>query len=149
MKSKLQALQNYCKWWEFGTISSQSEFSLKTQSQNDLSLSFLLPFYRAVSTEEVSFKVCNLFLSKCIQDQYLIQLLRNADSVSTWVAAEIVTCHTSKVCRCFVVLLWNIYMLMCIHIYQCIMYDSLCRESARTLLKCAYESAVNNFICFH
>uniref|UniRef100_A0A669Q2W7 Kinase non-catalytic C-lobe domain containing 1 n=1 Tax=Phasianus colchicus TaxID=9054 RepID=A0A669Q2W7_PHACC len=51
---------------------------------------------KAVSTEEVSFKVCNLFLSKCIQDQYLIQLLRNADSVSTWVAAEIVTCHTSK-----------------------------------------------------
>ncbi|XP_021254864.1 protein very KIND isoform X2 [Numida meleagris] len=51
---------------------------------------------KAVSTEEVSFKVCNLFLSKCIHDQYLIQLLRNADSISTWVAAEIVTCHTSK-----------------------------------------------------
>uniref|UniRef100_A0A8C2UA88 Kinase non-catalytic C-lobe domain-containing protein 1 n=1 Tax=Coturnix japonica TaxID=93934 RepID=A0A8C2UA88_COTJA len=51
---------------------------------------------KAAATEEVSFKVCNLFLSKCIQDQYLIQLLRNADSVSTWVAAEIVTCHTSK-----------------------------------------------------
>uniref|UniRef100_A0A8V5GA43 Uncharacterized protein n=1 Tax=Melopsittacus undulatus TaxID=13146 RepID=A0A8V5GA43_MELUD len=51
---------------------------------------------KAVSAETVSFKVCNLFLSKCIQDQYLLQLLRNADSVSTWVAAEIVTCHTSK-----------------------------------------------------
>ncbi|XP_072196250.1 kinase non-catalytic C-lobe domain-containing protein 1 isoform X2 [Excalfactoria chinensis] len=51
---------------------------------------------KAAATEEGSFKVCNLFLSKCIQDQYLIQLLRNADSVSTWVAAEIVTCHTSK-----------------------------------------------------
>ncbi|NXJ07353.1 KNDC1 protein, partial [Odontophorus gujanensis] len=51
---------------------------------------------KAVATEEVSFKVCNLFLSKSIQDQYLIQLLRNADSISTWVAAEIVTCHTSK-----------------------------------------------------
>ncbi|XP_042646033.1 kinase non-catalytic C-lobe domain-containing protein 1 isoform X2 [Tyto alba] len=51
---------------------------------------------KAVSTEIVSLKVCNLFLSKCIQDQYLLQLLRNADSISTWVAAEIVTCHTSK-----------------------------------------------------
>ncbi|XP_030343999.1 kinase non-catalytic C-lobe domain-containing protein 1 isoform X3 [Strigops habroptila] len=51
---------------------------------------------KAVSAETVSFKVCNLFLSKCIQDQYLLQLLSNADSVSTWVAAEIVTCHTSK-----------------------------------------------------
>ncbi|NXJ74131.1 KNDC1 protein, partial [Trogon melanurus] len=51
---------------------------------------------KAVSTETVSLKVCNLFLSKCIQDQYLLQLLRNAESISTWVAAEIVTCHTSK-----------------------------------------------------
>ncbi|XP_009081780.1 PREDICTED: protein very KIND, partial [Acanthisitta chloris] len=51
---------------------------------------------KAVSAETVSLKVCNLFLSKCIQDQYLLQLLRNADSVSTWVAAEIVTCHTPK-----------------------------------------------------
>ncbi|XP_067155636.1 kinase non-catalytic C-lobe domain-containing protein 1 [Apteryx mantelli] len=51
---------------------------------------------KAVSTEAVSLKVCNLFLSKRVQDQYLLQLLRNADSVSTWVAAEIVTCHTSK-----------------------------------------------------
>ncbi|NXI48811.1 KNDC1 protein, partial [Chloroceryle aenea] len=51
---------------------------------------------KAVSPETVSLKVCNLFLSKCVQDQYLLQLLRNADSISTWVAAEIVTCHTSK-----------------------------------------------------
>ncbi|XP_065495227.1 kinase non-catalytic C-lobe domain-containing protein 1 [Caloenas nicobarica] len=51
---------------------------------------------KAVSTETVSLKVCNLFLSKCVQDQYLLQLLRNADNISTWVAAEIVTCHTSK-----------------------------------------------------
>ncbi|NXY69749.1 KNDC1 protein, partial [Glareola pratincola] len=51
---------------------------------------------KAVSTETVSFKVCNLFLSKCIQDQYLLQLLSYADSISTWIAAEIVTCHTSK-----------------------------------------------------
>ncbi|XP_030807031.1 kinase non-catalytic C-lobe domain-containing protein 1 isoform X2 [Camarhynchus parvulus] len=51
---------------------------------------------KAVSAETVSLKVCNLFLSKCIQDQYLLQLLKNADSISTWVAAEIVTCHTTK-----------------------------------------------------
>ncbi|KAM9379789.1 kinase non-catalytic C-lobe domain-containing protein 1 [Phaethornis superciliosus] len=51
---------------------------------------------KAVSTEPVSVKVCNLFLSKCTQDQYLLQLLSNADSVSTWISAEIVTCHTSK-----------------------------------------------------
>ncbi|XP_068875873.1 kinase non-catalytic C-lobe domain-containing protein 1 isoform X3 [Aphelocoma coerulescens] len=51
---------------------------------------------KAVSADTVSLKVCNLFLSKCTQDQYLLQLLKNADSVSTWVAAEIVTCHTTK-----------------------------------------------------
>ncbi|NXM66252.1 KNDC1 protein, partial [Serilophus lunatus] len=51
---------------------------------------------KAVSPETVSLKVCSLFLSKCVQDQYLLQLLRNADSISTWVAAEIVTCHTTK-----------------------------------------------------
>ncbi|XP_051475216.1 kinase non-catalytic C-lobe domain-containing protein 1 [Apus apus] len=51
---------------------------------------------KAVSTETVSLKVCNLFLSKCTHDQYLLQLLRNANSISTWIAAEIVTCHTSK-----------------------------------------------------
>ncbi|KFO90902.1 Protein very KIND, partial [Buceros rhinoceros silvestris] len=51
---------------------------------------------KAISTETVSLKVSNLFLSKCVQDQYLLQLLRNADNISTWVAAEIVTCHTSK-----------------------------------------------------
>ncbi|XP_056351265.1 kinase non-catalytic C-lobe domain-containing protein 1 [Oenanthe melanoleuca] len=51
---------------------------------------------KAVSAETVSLKVCNLFLSKCIQDKYLLQLLKNADSISTWVAAEIVTCHTTK-----------------------------------------------------
>ncbi|NXK95042.1 KNDC1 protein, partial [Formicarius rufipectus] len=55
-----------------------------------------VPVQKAVSAERVSHKVCNLFLSECIQDQYLLQLLRNADSVSTWVAAEIVTCHIAK-----------------------------------------------------
>lgn len=61
--------------------------------------------HRTVSTETVSLKVSNLFLSKCIQDQYLLQLLRNGDNISTWVAAEIVTCHTSKVRHSFIVLL--------------------------------------------
>ncbi|XP_043374821.1 kinase non-catalytic C-lobe domain-containing protein 1 isoform X3 [Dermochelys coriacea] len=51
---------------------------------------------KAVPTESLSLKVCNLFLPNCIQDKYLLQLLRNADNISTWVAAEIVTSHTSK-----------------------------------------------------
>nr|XP_006121087.2 kinase non-catalytic C-lobe domain-containing protein 1 isoform X1 [Pelodiscus sinensis] len=51
---------------------------------------------KVVSTESLSLKVCNLFLPNCIQDKYLLQLLRNADNISTWVAAEIVTSHTSK-----------------------------------------------------
>uniref|UniRef100_A0A452GMT0 Kinase non-catalytic C-lobe domain-containing protein 1 n=1 Tax=Gopherus agassizii TaxID=38772 RepID=A0A452GMT0_9SAUR len=51
---------------------------------------------KAVPTESLSLKVCNLFLPNCIQDKYLLQLLRNADDISTWVAAEIVTSHTSK-----------------------------------------------------
>ncbi|XP_074856530.1 kinase non-catalytic C-lobe domain-containing protein 1 isoform X2 [Carettochelys insculpta] len=51
-------------------------------------------FQKNVSTE--SLQVCNLFLPNCIQEKYLLQLLRNADNISTWVAAEIVTRHTSK-----------------------------------------------------
>ncbi|KAM7169627.1 kinase non-catalytic C-lobe domain-containing protein 1 [Macrochelys suwanniensis] len=51
---------------------------------------------KVVPTESLSLKVCNLFLPNCIQDKYLVQLLRNADDISTWVAAEIVTSHTSK-----------------------------------------------------
>uniref|UniRef100_A0A2K6GFK0 Kinase non-catalytic C-lobe domain-containing protein 1 n=1 Tax=Propithecus coquereli TaxID=379532 RepID=A0A2K6GFK0_PROCO len=44
----------------------------------------------------LSAKTCSLFLPNYVQDKYLLQLLRNADDVSTWVAAEIVTSHTSK-----------------------------------------------------
>ena len=52
---------------------------------------------RASSSESLSAKPCSLFLPNYIQDKYLLQLLRSADDVSTWVAAEIVTSHTSKV----------------------------------------------------
>lgn len=52
---------------------------------------------RASSSESLSAKTCSLFLPNYVQDKYLLQLLRNADDVSTWVAAEIVTSHTSKV----------------------------------------------------
>ncbi|MXQ94349.1 hypothetical protein E5288_WYG001162 [Bos mutus] len=51
---------------------------------------------RASSSESLSAKPCSLFLPNYIQDKYLLQLLRSADDVSTWVAAEIVTSHTSK-----------------------------------------------------
>ncbi|XP_013203384.1 kinase non-catalytic C-lobe domain-containing protein 1 isoform X2 [Microtus ochrogaster] len=51
---------------------------------------------KASSSESLSAKACSLFLPNYIQDKYLLQLLRNADDVSTWVAAEIVTSHTSK-----------------------------------------------------
>ncbi|XP_049711698.1 kinase non-catalytic C-lobe domain-containing protein 1 [Elephas maximus indicus] len=51
---------------------------------------------KAFSSESLSAKTCSLFLPNYNQDKYLLQLLRNADDVSTWVAAEIVTSHTSK-----------------------------------------------------
>ncbi|XP_003816307.3 kinase non-catalytic C-lobe domain-containing protein 1 isoform X1 [Pan paniscus] len=51
---------------------------------------------KASSSESLSAKTCSLFLPNYVQDKYLLQLLRNADDVSTWVAAEIVTSHTSK-----------------------------------------------------
>ncbi|XP_073934120.1 kinase non-catalytic C-lobe domain-containing protein 1 isoform X2 [Castor canadensis] len=51
---------------------------------------------KASSSESLSTKTCSLFLPNYVQDKYLLQLLRNADDVSTWVAAEIVTSHTSK-----------------------------------------------------
>lgn len=53
-------------------------------------------FSRATS-ESLPAKTCSLFLPNYVQDKYLLQLLRSADDVSTWVAAEIVTSHTSKV----------------------------------------------------
>ncbi|KAI5759981.1 KNDC1 [Gulo gulo luscus] len=51
---------------------------------------------KAGSSESLSAKTCSLFLPSYVQDKYLLQLLRSADDVSTWVAAEIVTSHTSK-----------------------------------------------------
>ncbi|KAF5914542.1 hypothetical protein HPG69_010814 [Diceros bicornis minor] len=51
---------------------------------------------KASSSESLSAKSCSLFLPNYVQDKYLLQLLRSADDVSTWVAAEIVTSHTSK-----------------------------------------------------
>uniref|UniRef100_A0A8D1V5M2 Kinase non-catalytic C-lobe domain-containing protein 1 n=1 Tax=Sus scrofa TaxID=9823 RepID=A0A8D1V5M2_PIG len=51
---------------------------------------------QASSSESLSAKTCSLFLPNYVQDKYLLQLLRSADDVSTWVAAEIVTSHTSK-----------------------------------------------------
>ncbi|XP_036295163.1 kinase non-catalytic C-lobe domain-containing protein 1 isoform X2 [Pipistrellus kuhlii] len=51
---------------------------------------------KASSSESLSAKTCSLFLPNYVQDKYLLQLLRSADDVSNWVAAEIVTSHTSK-----------------------------------------------------
>ncbi|XP_075072282.1 kinase non-catalytic C-lobe domain-containing protein 1 [Mixophyes fleayi] len=46
--------------------------------------------------ETLPVEVCSLFSQSCTHDRYLLKLLQFADNVSTWVAAEIVTCHTSK-----------------------------------------------------
>ncbi|XP_067565064.1 kinase non-catalytic C-lobe domain-containing protein 1 isoform X1 [Pseudorca crassidens] len=51
---------------------------------------------KASSSGSLSAETCSLFLPSYVQDTYLLQLLRSADDVSTWVAAEIVTSHTSK-----------------------------------------------------
>ncbi|XP_073526335.1 kinase non-catalytic C-lobe domain-containing protein 1-like, partial [Phyllobates terribilis] len=51
---------------------------------------------KSFSAEPLLVEVCSLFSPNCTQDKYLLQMLRFADSVSTWVAAEIVTCHTAK-----------------------------------------------------
>ncbi|XP_051695375.1 kinase non-catalytic C-lobe domain-containing protein 1 isoform X1 [Oryctolagus cuniculus] len=51
---------------------------------------------KASASEPLSAKPCSLFLSSCPQDRYLLQLLRHADDVGTWVAAEIATSHTPK-----------------------------------------------------
>ncbi|XP_053441626.1 kinase non-catalytic C-lobe domain-containing protein 1 isoform X3 [Nycticebus coucang] len=53
-------------------------------------------FPKSSSSESLLAKTCSLFLPNYIQDKYLLQLLRNADDITTWVAAEIVTSHTSK-----------------------------------------------------
>lgn len=98
-KPRMQIVQNYFKWLKVDI------FTIKVFFKNPISTRIIFAFFfciflRAVSAETVSLKACNLFLSKCVQDQYLLQLLKNADSISTWVAAEIVTCHTTKVCHC-------------------------------------------------
>ncbi|XP_037661041.1 LOW QUALITY PROTEIN: kinase non-catalytic C-lobe domain-containing protein 1 [Choloepus didactylus] len=54
------------------------------------------PIPKGVSSDSLTAKTCSLFLPNYIQDKYLLQLLRNAEDVSTWVAAEIVTSHSSK-----------------------------------------------------
>ncbi|XP_053168247.1 kinase non-catalytic C-lobe domain-containing protein 1 isoform X2 [Hemicordylus capensis] len=51
---------------------------------------------KATSSELLSTQVCNLFVQNCVQDNYLLQLLKYADNVSTWAAAEIVTSCSSK-----------------------------------------------------
>lgn len=61
----------------------------------------MLVFYRATSSELLPTPVYNLFVQKCVQDDYLLQLLKYADSVSNWVAAEIVSSYSSKVCNIF------------------------------------------------
>ncbi|KAL7990495.1 hypothetical protein Chor_013925 [Crotalus horridus] len=55
----------------------------------------LLP--KASSSELLSSPAYNLFVKNCVQDDYLLQLLKYADNVSTWVAAEIVSSCSSKV----------------------------------------------------
>ncbi|XP_058155452.1 kinase non-catalytic C-lobe domain-containing protein 1 [Dasypus novemcinctus] len=55
-----------------------------------------VPNCRAIAPDAVTAKACSLFLPNYTQDRYLLQLLRNADDVSTWVAAEIVTCSSPK-----------------------------------------------------
>ncbi|XP_029465834.1 kinase non-catalytic C-lobe domain-containing protein 1 isoform X7 [Rhinatrema bivittatum] len=51
---------------------------------------------KTVTTRAFPAEASSLFVQNCIQDNYLLQLLRYGDNISTWVAAEIVTCHTSK-----------------------------------------------------
>ncbi|XP_060130825.1 kinase non-catalytic C-lobe domain-containing protein 1 isoform X3 [Zootoca vivipara] len=60
---------------------------------NDKSVSF----QKAASSEQLPVQAYNLFAENCVQDAYLLQLLKYADNVSNWVAAEIVTSYSSKV----------------------------------------------------
>ncbi|KAG8135453.1 hypothetical protein E2320_008480, partial [Naja naja] len=56
-----------------------------------------MPLPKASSSELLSTPTYNLFAKNCVQDDYLLQLLKYADNVSTWVAAEIVTSCSSKI----------------------------------------------------
>ncbi|XP_061491572.1 kinase non-catalytic C-lobe domain-containing protein 1 isoform X2 [Rhineura floridana] len=56
-----------------------------------------VPLQKATSTEQLPAQAYNLFVKNCVQDDYLLQLLKHADNVSNWVAAEIVTSYSSKI----------------------------------------------------
>ncbi|XP_060097354.1 kinase non-catalytic C-lobe domain-containing protein 1 [Heteronotia binoei] len=56
-----------------------------------------IPQQKAVASETFPNQTYNLFAKNCVQDDYLLKLLKYADNVSTWVAAEIVTSYNSKV----------------------------------------------------
>ncbi|KAM4636946.1 kinase non-catalytic C-lobe domain-containing protein 1 [Discoglossus pictus] len=51
---------------------------------------------KSSSAESLPVDVCSQFAANCTQDKYLLYLLRFADSISNWVAAEIVTCPSTK-----------------------------------------------------
>ncbi|KAM9325062.1 kinase non-catalytic C-lobe domain-containing protein 1 [Gastrophryne carolinensis] len=51
---------------------------------------------KAVCVDSLAAEACSLFPPGAGHDKYLLQMLRFADNVSVWVAAEIVTCHTAK-----------------------------------------------------
>ncbi|KAJ7324112.1 hypothetical protein JRQ81_017132 [Phrynocephalus forsythii] len=55
-----------------------------------------MPLQKAVSFDSLPSQVSNLFVKNCVQDNYLLQILKYADNVSSWVAAEIVTSYSSK-----------------------------------------------------
>nr|XP_060624671.1 kinase non-catalytic C-lobe domain-containing protein 1 [Anolis sagrei ordinatus] len=55
-----------------------------------------VPLQKVTSAELLPTQIYNLFVENCVQDDYLLQLLKYADNVSTWVAAEIVTSYSSK-----------------------------------------------------
>ncbi|KAF7247447.1 Kinase non-catalytic C-lobe domain-containing protein 1 [Varanus komodoensis] len=56
-----------------------------------------VPLQRSSSSELLPTQVYTLFVKNCVQDDYLLKLLKYADNVSIWVAAEIVTSYSSKV----------------------------------------------------
>ncbi|XP_072883616.1 kinase non-catalytic C-lobe domain-containing protein 1 isoform X3 [Hemitrygon akajei] len=51
---------------------------------------------KSVTSESTSLESSNLFVPENKQHQYLLQLIRYADTVSHWICAEIVTCNTCK-----------------------------------------------------
>ncbi|XP_078247395.1 kinase non-catalytic C-lobe domain-containing protein 1 isoform X1 [Pogona vitticeps] len=55
-----------------------------------------MPLQKATASEPLPTQVCNLFTKNCVQDNYLLQILKYADNVSAWVAGEIVTSYSSK-----------------------------------------------------